>query len=271
MHLEYWGLTHAPFGSKLSLREFFESSTHAEALARLRYLVQQNRRLGVLLGPSGTGKSLTLEVLSRRLRRSGAFVGKLNLLGLDNVEFTWSLASALGCHILEEANTITVWRSIQDRLATLRYQRIPTVVLLDDADECEAGVLTTICRLTQMEQHMESRLSIVLTCNSNGKQMLGERLLDLSELPVEVEPFDEAEVADYVNVGLARVGRMQKTFADEALLAIHQYTRGIPRAVNQLTELCLVGGAAEGAEVIDADLVEAVRQTFYGTGIGAVA
>ena len=122
-----------------------------------------------------------------------------------------------------------------------------------------------------MEQQPESRLSIVLACNINGRQLLGERLLELSELPVELEPFDEAETADYVSVGLARVGRMKKTFTDDALHAIRQYTRGIPRAFNQLTELCLVGGAAERVEVIDADLVEAVRETFCGAGIGAVA
>jgi general secretion pathway protein A len=181
------------------------------------------------------------------------------------------LASTLGCHVYEDANTITLWRNIQDRLATLRYQRIPTVVLFDDADECEAGVLTTLCRLTQMEQQPDSRLSIVLACNVSGRQLLGERLLELSELPVELDPFDEAEAADYVNIGLARVGRIKKTFTDEALHAIHQYTHGVPRAINQLTELCLVGGAAERAEIIDADLVEAARETFYGTGVGAVA
>ncbi len=271
MHLEYWGLSKAPFGSKLTLSEFFESSTHVEALARLQYLVQQNRRLGVLLGPSGTGKSLTLEVLARRLRRAGAYVGKLNLLGLDAPEFLWGLASALGCHVYEDANTITVWRTIQDRLATLRYQRIPTVLLLDDADECETAVLTTLCRVAQMEQLPESQLSIVLSCNRNGKQLLGERLLELSELPVELEPFGEAETADYISIGLARVGRMDKTFTDDAHDTICRFTRGVPRAINQLAELCLVGGAAEGLKLIDGSFVEAVREAFYSEGLGAVA
>ena len=271
MHLEYWGLSKAPFGSKLTLSEFFESSTHVEALARLQYLVQQNRRLGVLLGACGTGKSLTLEVLARRLRRAGVYVGKLNLLGLDAPEFLWGLASALGCHVHDDASTITVWRTIQDRLATLRYQRVPTVLLLDDADECETAVLTTLCRLTQMEQLPESRLSLVLTCNRNGKQLLGERLLDLSELPVELEPFGQTETADYVGVGLARVGRLDKTFTDDAYEAICQLTRGVPRAINQLAEICLVGGAAEGLKVIDGSFVEAVREAFYSEGIGAVA
>ncbi|MCA9214965.1 MAG: AAA family ATPase [Planctomycetales bacterium] len=271
MHLEYWGLSRAPFASKLTIKDFFNSATHAECLARLEYLVQQSRRLSVLLGPSGTGKSLTLEVLARRLRRSGAYVAKLNLIGLDGPEFLWGLAAALGCHVYEDANTISVWRDVQDRLATLRYQRIPTVVLLDDADECETAALTTVCRLTQMEQQPESKFTIVVACNSNGKQMLGQRLLDLSELPVEIEPLSQAETFDYVNVAIMRAGRNKTPFTDDALYTIHQYTRGIPRAINQLVELCLIGGASEQVETIDDNLVEAVRDAFYGEGIGAVA
>lgn len=270
MHLEYWGLKQAPFGSKLSLNEFFESATHAEAVARLQYLVQQNRRLGVLIGANGTGKSLTLELLARRLRRFGGQVGKVNLLGLSSDEFLWKLAASFGCYVREDANTITAWRHIQDRFATFRYQQSPTVLLLDDADEAETDVLTTVNRLAQMEQHPQSRLSIVLTCNKTGIQLLGTRLLEMSELPIELEPFSSAETADYINVNLARVGRLEATFTDEALFSIHELTGGIPRAINQLTEICLLGGAGEGVKQINGELVRAVRESFY-SDVGAIA
>ena len=81
----------------------------------------------------------------------------------------------------------------------------------------------------------------------------------------------QTETADYVGVGLARVGRLDKTFTDDAYEAICQLTRGVPRAINQLAEICLVGGAAEGLKVIDGSFVEAVREAFYSEGIGAVA
>ena len=56
----------------------------------------EQRRLGLLLGPSGVGKSLTLEVFARRLRRQAAQIANVNLLGVDLHEFLWLLAAELG-------------------------------------------------------------------------------------------------------------------------------------------------------------------------------
>ena len=262
MHLRYWGFRQVPFDSKLNVDAFHESEGHVEALARLMFLVQQNRRLGLLLSPSGTGKSLTLEVLARQLRRAGSFVSKANLLGVDADEFLWKLASSIGCRVATQQRQAAVWHAITDRLATLRYQRVSTVVLLDDVDECEAEVLTSICRLAQTEQFTESRLTIVLSCNQDRRQLLGARLLELCELPIEIDPFEEDETREYVVSALKRAGRDEPLFTTDALLHIHEYSRGVPRAINRLADLCLLAGAGEELSQIDAETVRNVRDSF---------
>ena len=72
MARKYWGLRESPFREALDWRRFYSSPMHEEALARLEFLVADRRRLGLLLGAPGCGKSLVLEVFARRLRREGA-------------------------------------------------------------------------------------------------------------------------------------------------------------------------------------------------------
>ena len=96
MYQSHWGLREMPFSGCVDPKYFFPSPTHEEALARLHFLVENHRRLGLLFGASGFGKSLLLEVFAEQLRRSGQAVAKLNLVGLDSMEMLWQLAVGLG-------------------------------------------------------------------------------------------------------------------------------------------------------------------------------
>ena len=127
MYRQYWGLRESPFRGALDPRLFFPSPTHEEALARLHFLVDERRRLGLLLGLPGTGKSLTLEVFARRLRRAGAQVANINLLGIEIHEFLWLVAAELGANPDRRDDPFRLWRSVLDRLVENRYQQFDTV------------------------------------------------------------------------------------------------------------------------------------------------
>ena len=99
MYQSYWGLGQAPFRGNLDPRFFHQGPTHEEALARLQFLVEEHRTLGLLLGEAGTGKSLILEILARSLGRVGRQSAKLSLAGLDPHGFLWQLAGQLGVEI----------------------------------------------------------------------------------------------------------------------------------------------------------------------------
>ncbi|HEY4759151.1 MAG TPA: hypothetical protein VIH42_01085, partial [Thermoguttaceae bacterium] len=71
MYQSHWGLRESPFRGGLVMQLLQRSPTHEEALARLHFLVDNQRRLGLLMGPSGSGKSLVLEAFAgAMLRRS---------------------------------------------------------------------------------------------------------------------------------------------------------------------------------------------------------
>src|SRR5215467_2278919 len=96
MFRNYWKLRGTPFRGTLDGRRYFKNPVQEEALARLHFLTEEQRRLGLLLGPRGCGKTLTLEVFARALRRTSAQVTNVNLLGIDLHEFLWLTAAELG-------------------------------------------------------------------------------------------------------------------------------------------------------------------------------
>ena len=149
MYIAYWGLTHSPFASQLDPKDYYPSSQHEEALARLDFLIANGRRLGFLLGSSGTGKSLLLEVAARQLRRTNCRLVKFNVVGLSAPEVVWKLAAGLGNALSPHASALECWRAISDQLTANRYQHRSTVILLDDVDEASPEVHAAVSRLAR--------------------------------------------------------------------------------------------------------------------------
>jgi len=256
MHQSHWDLGETPFRGCLDPRFFYHSPTHEEALARLHFLVDQRRRLGLLIGEGGSGKSLLLEVFAEEVRRSGRAVAKLSLFGREPVEVLWELAAGLGLSLDRADSPASLWWSLADRLAEYRYQQLETVVLLDDADLAGDDVLTHVARLAQHDRSAESRLTMVLVGRPQRISRLGGQLLELAELRIDVQQWEQTDTEGYLRASMAQVGRRSPIFAEAAVARLHQLAHGVPRSVTQLAELALVAGAGEDLQQISAEVVE---------------
>ncbi|MEO0530209.1 MAG: hypothetical protein AAF266_06475, partial [Planctomycetota bacterium] len=78
MYLQHWELDRSPFatiafgtGTAGDGREPYPTGPLAEAAARADYLVSQRRRVGVLLGGRGWGKTTAAAAIAAEQRRAG--------------------------------------------------------------------------------------------------------------------------------------------------------------------------------------------------------
>lgn len=258
MYETHWGLDGTPFRSRADRRFFYEGPTQEEALARLEFLVEEHRRLGLLIGPAGSGKSLLLEVFAERMRRRGLPVARIALSGIEPREFLWLVAAGFGVNADVGLPLYSLWRLASDRLAEFRYQDQGSAVLLDDADQASPEVLDQVARLAEIENRSRSRLAIVLAGREERLGKLGQRLLELAELRIDVQSWNAADTREFLDTALAEAGRSDPAFAPPAVSRLHELTGGVPRRVSQLADLSLLAGAGRGAEQIDADTVESV-------------
>jgi type II secretory pathway predicted ATPase ExeA len=258
MYLDYWGLREKPFASDQNPKAYIPSSTHEEALARLHYLVDSQRRLGLLLGAPGGGKSLMLKVLAKQLRRPAVQTALLSLQGLSAREMLWRLAACCGLHPDQGASSFELWRLISDLLAANRCQGITSVVLLDDADSASVEVLEQVVRLVRGEPSSPSLLTVVLAGRSNRTSAMGPQLLELAELRIDLAPWELADTESYLQSGLRRAGGKDSIFSTEALLRLHELSAGAVRRVALLADLALLAAAGGRLPAVDAYTVEAV-------------
>jgi general secretion pathway protein A len=272
MYGSYWGLSESPFRGGFDARQFYQGIAQEEALARLHFLVDEHRALGLLLGAAGSGKSMLLEMFARALPAFGCQRALVNLSGIGLDQFLWLVSSQLGVEVSRAANRFTLARSLEDHLVANRYQQLATVLLLDDADEASAEVLSEIARLAQLDMVRDARLTVVLTCQPSRAGRLGPRLLNLAELRIDMDGWDADETAAYVKSALAVAGRSTPVFGEAALLRLYEHSGGIPRRVKQLADLALLAGAGQNTTQIDALTVDSASEELgIAPSLGRVA
>jgi general secretion pathway protein A len=260
MYRSQWGLTQAPFGSRPNPAFFYVSPTVEEGLARLQFLVDERRRLGLVLAPPGGGKSVLLTVLAEQLRRSQRQVAHFNLLGLSAADFLWQLASQWGIAFDDDSPLRAIWRAIGDRLVENRCQRVDSVILLDDCDEAGPEALEAVARLAQLDLSSEARLTIVVAAETGRAAALGSRLLELADLRVDLDPWEAADTESYVASALKSAGAVTAAFEPEAVRRLHDLAQGIPRRVNQLADLALLAAAGKQLPQVNAETVAVVSE-----------
>ena len=257
-YCEHWQLNHAPFRGDLGADAYYEGSSHTESLARLQYLVDEGRRLGLVVGARGMGKSLLLDIFARQLRDKRHRVAHVDALGMSARELLWDLLVGLGANPGGDDDRPRLWRRLVDRLREHRLQELSTVILLDDLADPGPDVMTTVARLARLDAGHESRLTIAAVAETGQVGRLSSALVDLIDLKTELRPWEEAETIGYVQMALVDAGREVPLFDASALDAIHALSGGVPRRINRLAEAALIAAAAAGKDAIDAEAVKNV-------------
>jgi type II secretory pathway predicted ATPase ExeA len=258
MYQSHWGFKEEPFRSKLDPRFFYASPVHEEALARLHFLVGQQRRLGLLLGGRGSGKSLLLDVFAAEMRRAGRPVATMSLLGMEKDEFLRHLAIEFGLNPAPGLPISSLWRMVTDRLAEYGYQRVDAVILLDDADWASPELSSQVYRLAQIEGSLDAQHTIVLAGQQDRIGQTWASLLDLAELRIDLGAWEASDTEAYLDNSLTRAGRDTPIFDDPAVMKLHELSHGVPRRISQLADLALAAGAGQTLDRIGAQTIESV-------------
>jgi type II secretory pathway predicted ATPase ExeA len=253
MYLKHWGLSESPFRGGIDPRHYFAGSAQEEALARMQFLVTERRRLGLLLGESGTGKSLLLHVLKRDQETTGTRIALVSLLGVEAEEFAPLLCAALQLC----ATGANAWQVLSAHVAENRFQQLNTVLLLDDVNALAKPLRDQIARLVQLDSAPTARLTVLLAATPDNVARLGQRLLELAELRIDLDPWTREEAGHYLESALQSAGSTRPIFDPQAIQRLYDLSAGYPRRIKQLADLALLAGAGQQLVQIDAETVEA--------------
>lgn len=262
MYQTHWDLERSPFPSGLDTRLFYEGDSQRESLARLRFLVGQRRRFGLVLGETGVGKSLLVRYFAEQSRQTEHHLVQIDPLGLSAREFYWRLGVELRASVRVEDDLVRLFRQLSDRLQENVLQRRQTILLLDDLDQAGPDLLSHVQRLLRTDAANAGWLCVLGSVNEQQLGRLSKPLQELIDLRIDLRAWDELDTIGYLQLALLEAGAERPLFDDEALSLLHQRASGIPRMVNRLADYALLTGAQQGVHLITADILHEASESL---------
>ncbi len=255
-YLRYWKLPRSPFSIGASGRGVFTGGTVEEALARSDFLVAQEKRLGLVLGPSGVGKSTFLKHFSkvRNAQQPLEKIVMINLRCADRETVPARILSGLSAG-QEGTNAIQdSWERIHDHLYAEAAIGHRTVLLLDHVEGSNDEVFQAISQLWCSQ----NRWSMLLSVGDDSIVDAPRWILDQTDLKIDLPRWDLGQTADFFDFAFEQVGSESAVFNGQAITRIQELGEGIPKKMVQIAELALVAGAVRMSSKVTSELVDQV-------------
>ena len=264
MYLNYWNLQRAPFDDRLQPELYFPAAGHQAALLKLRYLIDQRKGIGLLVGEHGLGKSLLTQVFERQ--SPGVAVVRLLLPQLSPLETLQYFVQRLGQATSPGDTPVDVIRQLEEGLAGLQQRQVHPVFVIDDAHLLEIGHLNSLRLLLNLHEAEAADFSIILC----GRTQLLGRLPQLESLASRVAlraaltPLKQAEVYPYLQHRLSLCGGSPNLFTPGAAERAWQLSQGVFRKLHQLCDLALLVGMADQLGSLGPIEIDAAAEELAG-------
>mgnify|MGYP001335229439 CR=1 FL=1 len=274
MFQEFYGFTSLPFSRTIPTKDLFPTAGQKELSARLTYLVRE-RGCGLVTGEIGSGKSTAVRAFAASLDFNRYLVMYLanpttGITGLyrdlllqlgDFGELSRAVEPPFS-----KPRLVARIRSALDDLISNKH-RAPVIVLdeahlltqpmfeqlrllfsdkpaLSEVEGMDSRSLATVV----LVGHPDLRRTLHLTIHEAFNQRLAVRY--------HLGPLDLQETLGYVKHQAQVAGYKAGTlFTDDALQRIFEYTKGIPRRINQVCTTALMAGLIDQKSVLDESTV----------------
>jgi general secretion pathway protein A len=266
MYERFYGFRERPFDLTANPRFLVATATHREALSNLQYAIASCKGITLLIGEAGTGKTTTLQAAVNGLPHDVLCVQVQNP-AFTRDEFVEFLAGRFGLSESAHRSKAAFLIELEALLRQRASQGGRTILLVDEAQSLSDALLEEIRLLANLETPDEKLLLVLLA----GQPELAERLNDTSlrqlkqriGLRCALRPFEAEETAAYIAGRIkAAGGTGAQVLTREAVMLIHERSRGIPRLISVICDNALLGGFAAHQRPVTRQTVEDVCDDF---------
>jgi general secretion pathway protein A len=134
------------------------------------------------------------------------------------------------------------------------------LLILDEAHLLDGDALTDLRLLISSAMDAAPPLKILLVGQDPLRAVLRRSrhadLLNRISVRYQLKPLAKDQTACYIDFQVSRAGGSEKVFDDSVKTAIHDFTGGVPRQINNLATACLLQATARNVMRIDNDLFQ---------------
>ena len=261
MYFKYYGFKEAPFNMTPNSRFFYQSAKHTEALSTLIYAIEERKGFVVITGDIGSGKTTVCRTLLNRLDSTTrtALITNTHISGKDLLT---TILEELEVEFQTGSKAKLLYQLNEYLIEQLRNDS-NVVLIIDEAQNLKPTVLEEVRMLSNLETEHEKLIQIIFLGQPELKKKLAlarlEQLRQRIAVYYHLTPLTEEETKKYILHRLKIASESDKQyFTNDALDLICQYSKGVPRIVNQLADSALLNGFIYEKEIIDKKLMQEV-------------
>ena len=243
VYLDFFGFTEKPFDLTPDPKYLYLSAKHKEVLAHLVFGLQENNGFLKIVGEVGTGKTTIIRSFLRELREGFNFAYIFHPC-VTSLELLQSINEELGLPNQTESKKELI-HHLRRFLVKERQLGHRVVVIIDEAQNLEPGVLEELRLLSNLETETEKLIQIVLIGQPELEELLArEELRQLRQritIQWQLLPLSLDETRGYIQHRLNVAGGKGKIrFDRSAVDLLFRYTQGIPRMINVMADRSLL-------------------------------
>lgn len=261
-YTDYFQFEREPFSNAPNDRFYFDSEQHNQALVRLKYSVDSDKGLAVLVGGVGTGKT----TLARRMLDNlpvEEYESSLLVVIHSAITPEWILSRI--CMQLGVKNPdispLKMLKQLYERLLEIEREGRKAVVLIDEAQMLQTRELMEEFRgLLNLEIPDKKLLNIVFfgLPALDDVMRLDEPLAQRVAFKYTLKPLSSAATREYIDYRLEVAGCAQSPFTDDAYPVIQMYSGGVPRLINTICDNALFETYLRHGESISPQIINNV-------------
>lgn len=262
MYTEYWNLARTPFDNSADSTFFFQSSGHQEAITRMSFGIQSRKAIVVVTGDYGAGKTMVCETAISRLSANQFKIAYITNPRMDSIDLTREIVFQFGEEV-SSRSSYDVFHALNSLLDRYAGTGKHCVAIIDEAQNIlNHDVLEDLRLLLNYQVQGRQPLTLVLVGQTEFGDMLRSipQLAQRIGLKFHISHLQAEDVGKYMEYRLTVAGGSIAIFEPEAIHEIAALSKGNPREINALADLCLLLGALTGKKTIGVEEVLEARK-----------
>ena len=258
MYLAHYNLTLKPFEESPDPRFFWLSEKHQEALASLKYGIQENKAFILINGDIGTGKT---SLINYFLLDKGvdAIVAALPDPDLGIYDFFKLITKEFNIKL--DSNTKGDFLiQFEHFLQTTYSGKKRVLLIIDEAQRLNQPLMEQIRLLSNIEREYVKLINVFLVGQNEVidiiKDEKNKALRQRLTVHYTLEPLSEPETQEYIEHRLNVAGAKSEIFSPEAKHEVFSFSGGCPRLINIICDRALLTGYVKETKKITGEIVK---------------
>lgn len=257
MYLDFYNLQWKPFQISTDPRFLWLGEKHQEALAVLKYGIQDNKGFLLLTGDVGTGKTTLLNALIDSLGED-VLVAMVPDPGLAKMDFFNFVADSFGVDKnFKSKGEFLIF--LKKFLINLEQQNKQALLIIDECQHLNQKLLEEVRLLSNIEKSDTKLINIFFVGQSEFNNIIlrphNRAIRQRITINYNISALSEEESNNYIRFRLGVAGSNDNIFTSGAIRQVYKFSNGYPRLINIICDQALLTGFVKEKKRIDEKIV----------------